>query len=99
VTIGSIASIRTSKVLLVGWIVVGATVLLTSDLTSNHALIYGLTLVAVVWNRIDSRTKGYRLSLSGPGGVAVKLERPDEEGPTSSGESIEWRADQHARPK
>jgi hypothetical protein len=65
---------RTSKIALLGWTALGVWLLLNGELGSEKLAIYLAVLGVLVWNRIDSRKRGYRVSLSGLGGAKMSVE-------------------------
>jgi hypothetical protein len=63
-----------SIILLYLWIVLGACMLIWMDLSDQTRLIiFCLTIVVLVWNRVDSRTKAYKLRVQGPGNTEFNL--------------------------
>lgn len=73
---------ETSKILLVVWLVLGGALLLVQDLTTNRLILYAVGLIAVIWNRMDSRNKSYKIALSGPGGMGVNVQTGEEDPPS-----------------
>jgi hypothetical protein len=69
----------TSKPLLIIGLLVGVVALFMGTLENVNSLIgyLGMLLIAV-WNRIDSRRRGYTFSLAGPGGSALKVVVPEQ---------------------
>ena len=67
----------TSKIMLGAWIVLGG-VLLIKGVGPAEGTMWACGLLATVWNRIDSRKRGYKMSLSLPGGGEARLESKGE---------------------
>jgi hypothetical protein len=66
--------LKTSKIFLLLWLLLGAGLLVFSSLTLHELVLYALGLAAMVWNRIDSRGKAYKFSMHAPGGAGVTME-------------------------
>jgi hypothetical protein len=64
---------RTSKILLVMWLVTGAAMPFALELTTHLLVLWLSGLAALIWNRVDSRAKAYRLEVKAPGGAGVTL--------------------------
>jgi hypothetical protein len=67
-------SVRTSKIILGLWLALGAFLLLRGGVGTYDGMLWTAGLAAAAWNRIDSRTKGYKLSVGSPGGASVRLD-------------------------
>jgi hypothetical protein len=65
--------VRSSKLCLFLWLVLGAWTLLFEDLALHGLILYLAGLGALVWNRMDSRGKAYKFSVKGPAGVSASL--------------------------
>ena len=85
---------RTSKLLLFGWLALGAALLLRGDF-SGAPFVWALGLAAAAWNRLDSRKRSYKVGLkTSQGEVIVEADRDkssDEEpegAPSCPGASI-----------
>jgi hypothetical protein len=64
---------HTSKLLLIAWILFGVVLLWQVKIDSNALVLYLAVLAVLVWNRIDSRQKGYNISLKGLGGTSLSV--------------------------
>jgi hypothetical protein len=65
--------LRTSKLLLLVWLLAGGFMLFAVDVTLHLLILWLSGLAALVWNRVDSRARGYRFSVTGPGGAGLSL--------------------------
>lgn len=66
---------RTSKLLLFGWLALGAALLLRGDF-SGAPFVWALGLAAAAWNRLDSRKRSYKVGLkTSQGEVTVEADR------------------------
>jgi hypothetical protein len=64
-----------SKFLLLGGVILGAVFIFTGHFQEHDNLVaYIILMVTLTINRMDSRSKGYKLALSGPGGSGLSLE-------------------------
>jgi hypothetical protein len=67
--------LKTSKILLVVSVLAGLTLLFLGRFgTGLYAVVaFGIIVVALAWNRIDSRDKNYTFQVKGPGGSEIRL--------------------------
>ena len=72
-------SVRTSKILLIVWLALGAGLLAFTEVGPYELGFWGSGLAVLVWNRIDSRGKAYKFSVHAPGGVGASIEGPADE--------------------
>jgi hypothetical protein len=66
-------AVKTSKILLIAWLLMGAVTLFVKELSTHLLVLWLAGLAALVWNRIDSRARSYRVEMKGPGGSGVTL--------------------------
>jgi hypothetical protein len=68
---------RTSKILLVFWVIVGLALLVhrRESLDTNTLALYITVLGVLVWNRVDSRRKAYSVTV---GSLSVKVDNSDD---------------------
>jgi hypothetical protein len=67
-------TVRTSKVLLVFWLALGAAAPFALVVTDNILVLWITGLLALIWNRVDSRARAYRMTLKAPGGASFSLD-------------------------
>jgi hypothetical protein len=68
-----VKNLRTSKLLLLLWILAGGVLLFVADVTLYVLILWMAGLVSLMWNRIDSRARAYAFTFRGPQGVSVTL--------------------------
>jgi hypothetical protein len=78
--------LKTSKILLTACVVAWIVAIFTGRVVREHvAASFGAIVAVMVWNRIDSRGKGYQFRLKGPGGSELSVQsdgggQPGEDG-------------------
>jgi hypothetical protein len=63
------------------WILVGLALLIVHSLNRLELILYLAVLAVLVWNRIDSRRNGYRITFKTPGGTGLSVETGEGESP------------------
>jgi hypothetical protein len=77
---------KTSKVLLTLCVIAWIVAIFTGRVSADHvAISFGAIVAVMVWNRIDSRGKGYQFRLKGPGGSELNV-RMDGKKPKDAGD-------------
>jgi hypothetical protein len=71
---GTKARIRTSKLFLFLWTAMGLILLWSGRTGRNDLIIYLSVLAVLVWNRIDSRRRGYSMTLKTLGGTSLSVD-------------------------
>ena len=68
----------TSKILLAAWMALGIYLLIKGGLGASEAAVWTVGLAAMVWNRVDSRSRGYKISMESPSGIRLAMDVKDE---------------------
>jgi hypothetical protein len=69
---------KTSKLFLFIWLLLGIALLIFSELSTNHLILYLAGLAILLWNRLDSRGRAYKFQVHGPGGSRLTLSADNE---------------------
>jgi hypothetical protein len=69
---------KTSKIYLFIWLLLGIALLIFTKISTNHLVLYLTGLVVLLWNRLDSRGRAYKFQVHGPGGSRITLSADDE---------------------
>ena len=70
---------KTSKIMLALWLALGAGLLAFGDFDQSKAMVWGLGLLIVAWNRLDSRRQGYTASVRFLG-MEASVRNPERRG-------------------
>jgi hypothetical protein len=70
--------VHSSKWFILIWIVVGVALIALGRVQTNELILYLAVMGVLVWNRIDSRRKAYKVSLQGLGGTSLTLNVGDD---------------------